>query len=74
MQGTAVRGPKNAQQPAAPRSMKRITTLTPRQNLIVAAAVRAVADEASQDVLARSIRRPRRSSPFGNPRVCAFVV
>ena len=38
------------------------------------AAVRAVADEASQDVLARSIRRPRRPSPFGNPRVCAFVV
>jgi hypothetical protein len=33
-----------------------------------------VADEASQDVLARSIRRPRRPSPFGNPRVCAFVV
>jgi hypothetical protein len=29
---------------------------------------------ASQDVLARSIRRPRRPSPFGNPRVCAFVV
>ena len=33
-----------------------------------------MADEASQDVLARSIRRPRRPSPFGNPRVCAFVV
>jgi hypothetical protein len=35
--------------------MKRIATLTSRQNLIVAAAVRTVADEAAQDVLARSI-------------------
>jgi hypothetical protein len=43
--------------------MKRIATLTSRQNLIVAAAVRAVADEGLQDALARSIaahagRRP----------------
>jgi hypothetical protein len=43
--------------------MKRITTLTTRQNLIVAAAVRAVADETMEDALARAIavragRRP----------------
>ena len=35
--------------------MKRITTLTTRQNLIVAAAVRAVADETMEDALARAI-------------------
>jgi hypothetical protein len=35
--------------------MKRIPTLSPRQNLIVAAAVRAVADEAMEDKLARRI-------------------
>jgi len=45
--------------------MKRITTLTTRQNLIVAAAVRAVADEPMEDALARAIavrigRRPDR--------------
>ena len=43
--------------------MKRIPGLSPRQNLIVGAAVRAVADETMEDALARAIavragRRP----------------
>ena len=45
--------------------MKRISGLSPRQNLIVGAAVRAVADETMEDALARAIavrigRRPDR--------------
>ena len=35
--------------------MKRISGLSPRQNLIVGAAVRAVADETMEDALARAI-------------------
>jgi len=43
--------------------MKRIPSLSPQQNLIVGAAVRAVADETMEDALARAIavragRRP----------------
>jgi hypothetical protein len=42
------------------KPMKRIPTLSPRQNLIVAAAVHAVADEAMADKLAACDRWPCR--------------